>query len=343
MFSAVEIRSVIRFLVLKNYSTANITEELRSVYRDECPSQRTIYSWVAQFKHGRTSVFDEACTGRPTEIPKTKTDELKRIIQSDRRITTRTLADKLNVSKGSLGTLMQNVGVRKLCSRFVPRFLTADMCQTRIQCCTKNLEVYEELGERLIRNIVTMDETPLSLYIPQSKQESREWKFPGEERSRKLRSSAIHRKVLMLTIFWSNEGVVMMDFTEGSCNSAYYIDLLMKARKNKRKPRNEDLWLLQDNAPIHTSSQSTSAIMTTGFNLLAHPPYSPDLAPSDFYLFSHLKKYLRGTQFSNKEELMETVNDFFSSRPTDFFENAFNQLVHRWRKCCEVNGGYIEG
>ena len=118
--------------MLKIYSNANITEELRRVYRDKSPSQRTIYSWVAQFKHDRTSVFDEACTGRPTEIPKTKTDELKRIIQSDRRITTRTLADKLNVSEGSLVTLMQNVGVRKLCSRVVPKFLTADMCQTRI-------------------------------------------------------------------------------------------------------------------------------------------------------------------------------------------------------------------
>ena len=215
MFSAVEIRSVIRFLVLKNYSTANIIEELRSVYQDECPSQ--------------------------------------------------------------------------------------------------------------------------------SKQESRGWKFAGEERSRKLRSSAIYRKVLMLTIFWSHEGVVTMDYTEGSCNSAYYVDLLKKARKSKRKPRSEDLWLLQDNAPIHTSSQSTSTITTSGFNLLAHPPYSPDLAPSDFYLFSHLKKHLRGIQFNDKEQLMEMVDEFFSSKPTDFFENGFEQLVHRWRKCCEVNGSYIEG
>ncbi len=102
----------------------------------------------------------------------------------------------------------------------------------------------------------------------------------------------------MLTVFWDIQGVICTDYTTGNCNSQYYIAQMKIARKKRRKPANEDLWLLQDNAPIHNSFSSFDEISKAGFKLLSHPPYSPDLAPSDFYLFTHLKKYLRGHHFN---------------------------------------------
>ena len=55
--------------------------------------------------------------------------------------------------------------------------------------------------------------------------------------------------------------------------------------------------LLQDNAPAHTSQVAMTAATECGFEVLPHPPYSPNMAPSDFYLFPKLKSNLRGTQF----------------------------------------------
>ena len=66
------------------------------------------------------------------------------------------------------------------------------------------------------------------------------------------------------------------------------------------------------------------------------------MAPSDFYLFRDLKKNLRGKHFQYKEEVMEAVKDFFNSCSEDYYKNAFTALVHRWKKCKENNGSYIE-
>ena len=342
MFSQIEFRSVIRFLVLKKMKTKDIIQELNSVYGEHAPAERTIYEWIAAFKHGRISVFDQERPGRPSEISDDKKIQLAETIKTNRRITTRAISDALNVSKGTVYALMKDLGIRKLCSRFVPHFLTEEMMRNRLTCCEENLALLSELGNDFLSDIVTMDETPLSLYSAESKRESMEWKFPHETSSRKLRSSTSHRKALMLTIFWDRRGVVSVDFTDGTCNSEYYIQQMLAARKNRRKSRSRDLFLLQDNASVHTSNKSQSAIQKAGFKVLSHPPYSPDLAPSDFYLFAHLKKRLRGTHFQDKEELKFFVNDFFSSQDEEFFSVAFDQLLIRWQKCKDNLGSYIE-
>lgn len=342
MFSTVEFRSVIRFMVLKKIKTNQIIQELQVVYQDHCPSQRFIYQWVAQFKHGRTSVHDEKSSGRPVEVSDDKKEKLKEIIQYDRKITTRQITAELNISKGTLHGFLKELGIRKLCSRFVPHFLTGEMCQRRLECCLANLALYEQIGEKFLRNIVTMDETPISLYLPESKRESKEWKFPDERPTRKLKSSLTHRKVLMLTVYWDWSGVLSVDYTDGSCNTDYYVGQMQTARKCRRKPRGEELWLLQDNAPCHTSNVAQTEILKVGFSLLRHPPYSPDLAPSDFYLFGHLKRHLRGQVFESKEEVKLAVDDFLQRQPQNFFKKAFDQLLARWKKCVDANGSYIE-
>lgn len=302
---SVQYRSVIRFLFLKGKSREEIIAELSAVYGDECPSKATIYRWFNSFRDGRTSVLDEEKPGRPGEIAEGISGRLKIIVENERRITTRELTARLNVSKGTISTLLSEYGIRKLCSRFVPRFLTAEMRDRRLECCKENLEIFDNFGDRFLDNIITMDETPLALYVPESKRESLEWKFPGEASSRKMRSSTSHKKALMLSVFWDANGVILTDFAESGVriNSSYYSILVQKARKLRRKSRVSDLYYLHDNAPIHTSAASMATIECCGLNLLSHPPYSPDLAPSDFYLFNHLKRNLRGQHFDTEKDL----------------------------------------
>jgi len=341
---SVQYRSVIRFLYLKGKSREEIQVELNDVYGEQSPSLATIKRWFNDFKAGRTSVVDMEKSGRPSEINEKITAQLHEIIQNERKITTRELTSRLNVSKGTLQTLLSTSGIRKLCSRFVPRLLTADMQARRLQCCRLNLQTLEHVGEGMLHNIITMDETPLSLYIPDSKRESQEWKLPGETSSKKMRASTSHKKALMLSIFWDANGVILMDFAESAVriNSDYYVNLVQQARKLRRKSRMCDLYYLHDNAPIHTSGLSTAVIQGCSLTVLPHPPYSPDLAPSDFYLFNHLKRALRGRHFSSKEDLQKAVMDFIDEKSSKFFENAFSQLALRWQKCVDVFGSYIE-
>lgn len=210
---------------------------------------------------------------------------------------------------------LKNLGIRKLSSRFVPRFLTGEMCEARLQSSKQCLELWRQHGQRFLSSIVTVDETPLSMYLPESKRESMEWRLPHETAGRKMRSNSSHRRCFMLTVFWDHSGPIKVDFAEKDVklNSTYYAALVAETRSSRRKPRGSPLWLLQDNAPIHTSVLTTKTIDDAGFELLPHPPYSPDLAPSDFWLFCHMKKSMRGQIFQSPEDVREHVQKFLDS------------------------------
>lgn len=342
---SVEYRSVIKFLVLRGLENSEIHRQLTEVYGTLCPSKPTIYFWIGEFKRGRTSVFDLEKSGRPVEIDCGKLQKrCEEVIKEQRRITLKELAREVNVSEGKVHEILQSLGIRKLSSRFVPRFLSAEMCEMRLECCQRNLQVWEEHGERFLNSIITVDETPLSLYLPESKRESLEWRLPDERAPRKMRSGTSHRRCLMLTVLWDSRGILKVDYAEKgvTINSAYYASLIYEARSRRRKPRGSPLWLLQDNAPVHTSAFSKDAIFDAGFHILPHPPYSPDLAPSDFWLFRHLKKSIRGKVFHSPEEVKQDVTNFLDECSPDFFKNAFLELVERWQKCVLNQGSYIE-
>ena len=150
MLHPVEYRSVIKFLVLRGVPNEQILAQLVDTYSKECPSRTTIYHWIALFKHGRQSVFDEEKPGRPCEILDATREKCASIVREERRITTRKLAEALNVSKGSLQAILNELGIRKLASRFVPRFLSAEMCENRLECCRANLNIFQQHGEAFL-------------------------------------------------------------------------------------------------------------------------------------------------------------------------------------------------
>ena len=118
-----------------------------------------------------------------------------------------------------------------------------------------------------------------------------------------------------------------------------YAELIKKAsNKNSSTHR----WFLHDNAPVHTAGVTLDALKNSCFKPIHHPPYSPDLAPSDYYLFRHLKKFLRGTWFGSTEELKMTVTQWLNGRDSQFWRAAFDELPVRWRKCVTNGGDYIE-
>jgi hypothetical protein len=76
--------------------------------------------------------------------------------------------------------------------------------------------------------------------------------------------------------------------------------------------------------------------------VLPHPPYSPDLAPSDFHLFGPMKGGLRGKQFPNTDAVIEAVKKCLSQTDSDFYRAGIQRLIERWRKCIESGRGFVE-
>jgi hypothetical protein len=67
-----------------------------------------------------------------------------------------------------------------------------------------------------------------------------------------------------------------------------------------------------------------------GLEILPHPPYSPDLAPSDYHRFRSLSNNLRGVSFNNDAEHQNWLDDFFTAKPANFFKRGIENLPERW-------------
>jgi len=73
-----------------------------------------------------------------------------------------------------------------------------------------------------------------------------------------------------------------------------------------------------------------------------HPPYSPDLAPSHFHLFLHLKKHLAGKKFDEDDEVQEEVTTRFKGLAADFYDSGIQKLVPRLNTRFDNAGDYVE-
>ncbi|GBP52087.1 Mariner Mos1 transposase [Eumeta japonica] len=113
-------------------------------------------------------------------------------------------------------------------------------------------------------------------------------------------------------------------------NGQYYANLLAQAREAVVQKRREVIArsAVFDNASVHTARVSRQALMDTGFLEIDHPHYSPDLALSDYFLFSNLKKELRGRRFVDDNQMKMAVESHFVKKK-EYFLGGLKALYTR--------------
>ena len=84
------------------------------------------------------------------------------------------------------------------------------------------------------------------------------------------------------------------------------------------------------------------AVERNGYELIPHPAYSPNLVPSDFFLFPNFKKDIRGLHFQSDEEVVMAVEEWVNGKDPVFFSSGLMVLEHRWSKCITLEGNYFE-
>jgi len=97
----------------------------------------------------------------------------------------------------------------------------------------------------------------------------------------------------------------------------------------------------------HSAHITTALLEKFKWDILDHPLYSPDLAPSNFHLFLHLKKHLTGKKFDDDDdddddEVQEEVVMWFKGLAADFYDSGIQKLVPRLNKCLDNAGNYVE-
>ena len=169
----------------------------------------------------------------------------------------------------------------------------------------------------------------------------------GSLRPKKFKTQPSASKVIA-TVFWDAKGVIMLDFLSrrSTITGVYYANLLDQLRTVIREKRpgklSKGVLLQQDNARVHTCKVAMDAVERNGYELIPHPAYSPDLAPSDFFLFPNLKKDIRGLHFRSDEEVVTAVEEWVNGKDPDFFTSGLMALEHRLSKCISLERNYIE-
>lgn len=351
--SKCELRGVIRFLTGKNKTATEIHQELCSVYGQQCMSLQMVARWRTQFVNGRDQLHDEERAGRPAHAT---TDEnvalVKQLIDEDPRYTldelTLRLPSRGECSRSSIRTIIHDVlGLRKVSARWVPRLLSDQHKTNRMGAALSLLTAYEEEGDSLLRRVVTGDETWVYHYMPQSKRSSMEWVEKGGRPPKKCKTTFSACKVLA-TVFWDYRGVLLIDYLQHgrTINAAYYCDLLDRLRvaiKNKRPGLlSEKVFFIHDNARPHSARITQEKLQKFKWQVFEHPPYSPDLAPSDYHLFPKLKETFGGVRFNSTEEIEDAVTDYFKKLDASHYRLGIDKLIVRYEKCLERFGDYVE-
>jgi len=154
-----------------------------------------------------------------------------------------------------------------------------------------------------------MDETWLYHYDPETKHQSVEWRHSGSLRPRKFRAQKSTGKFLT-SIFWDQDSMLLIDYLpkDQTINVEFYSSLLVQLKDILNEKHHgkvtKGVLLLPDNAPAHWALATQKKLAYLGFQFLHHPPYSPDLAPSDYHLFPGLKNQLKGRHFSSDTEVI---------------------------------------
>ena len=342
-------RVVIDYLLKKGLNTKEIHEDLVKTYGGSAPSYATTKRWVSDFKHGRKSLKDSDRCGRPVIVNTPETiSKVLEMVMRDRRFTTRHIAETLHLSHTTVHQiLIKDLQMRKVSARWVPRLLTPEQKHIRLNQSRDNLALFNRDPDNFHARFVTVDETWVHHFTPETKRSSTQWKHVDSPPPKKARVTPSAGKV-MATVFWDSEGILLTDFLEKgrTVTGDYYSSLLVQLRENIKSKRpgklTKGVLFHQDNAPPHKAAVSMATIHQCGFEIVPHPPYSPDLAPSDFHLFPNLKNHIGVKRYSTDDDVMEAVEGYFGSLSKTVFWEGINKLQYRWEKCVRLGGDYVE-
>ena len=147
------------------------------VYGDSSPSFSTIKKWAAEFKRGRTSLEDDSREGRlksatTPEIIK----QVHNMLLDDWWMKVHEIAETIGISQERVGYILpEELNTKKLCARWVPQLLTADQKHTHVKISEQCMERFNKNKTDFVHRVITIDETWIHHYTPESKQQSKQW------------------------------------------------------------------------------------------------------------------------------------------------------------------------
>uniref|UniRef100_A0A8C4X9K6 Protein GVQW3-like n=1 Tax=Erpetoichthys calabaricus TaxID=27687 RepID=A0A8C4X9K6_ERPCA len=337
--SQFEQRVNIRFMCKLGKSASETLAALQQVYSANALKKTAVYDWFSQFKNGQETLENNPRSGRP---PTSRNEEMikqvRRLVRADRKITIAELEQEVGISRGSIHAILtENLEMRRVCAKFVLRLLTTDQMEFRM-FVAGDLFQKSSQDSTFLEKIVTGDESWVYAYDPETKMRSSKWHTKSSPEPKKSRYVRSKTKVMLIS-FFNIDGLVHHEFVQSgqSVIGVFYVQVLQRLRdaiQRKRPDKWQGQWFLHhDNTPSHTSFVVQQCLADKNIPVITQPPYSPDIAPCDFWLFPTLQMGLRGTRFSTVEDIQSSGTPELWEIPQEAFRRCFQQWQNRWSTC----------
>lgn len=313
---------------------------LVGTYGKDALSKTQCFEWFRRFKNDDFNINDDDRSGRRKNFDD---EELKTLLSQDSCQTQEQLSISLGVDRSTVAKRIQAMGMIQKLGRWVPYELRPRDVEGRLCICEQLLQ--RQRRKSFLHRIVTGDEKWIYYSNPKRK---RSWGEPGHTSTSTAKRN-IHGQKLMLSIWWDQLGILyheLLQPNETITGDRYQLQLmrLSQAIKDKRPDyaeRHNRIILLHDNARPHVSKVVTTYIETLGWEILPHPPYSPDIAPSDYHLFRSMSHSLADQQFRSYDDTIKWLDSWISSKNKDFFQNGIRNLPERWEQVVATGGQYF--
>jgi len=151
----------------------------------------------------------------------------------------------------------------------------------------------------------------------------------------------------MFCVFFRSTGPVLVHYVDKgkTIDNQYYIEYCLSPmieEVERQRPSHgvRDMFLLHDNARPHIHSNVINFVKSNGMKIIDHPPYSPDLAPCDYWLFDYIKECLDDE--IDQESLAKSLTNVVSSIPHSEYIKTFKKYIERLEYCILAEGDYFE-
>ena len=227
--------------------------------------------------------------------------------------------------------------------KWIPHLLTSSQKVSRINLSKSLLPVLHRASKSHYQLFMTGDESWFYLNTDHETQ----W-VPHSEKPSKRPKKMIGTKKYMLIIFWNPLGFHLVKILPDGItfNDDYFITEILEPINEMTASLGEELRqnliLHFDNARPHVSKKVMEYLKSHNMERAPQPPYSPDIAPSDFFLFGYVKGLLAGRSFQSADELFSAVMKILSEISEETLMRVFKEWEERLNQVTLLNGEYIE-
>ena len=150
-----------------------------------------------------------------------------------------------------------------------------------------------------------------------------------------------------MSIFFKSTDPVFIHHVERgqTIDHRYYIDNCLEPLTDNIKRQRptcgvQGIKLHYDSGRPHVHKEVSNYLESEGITIVKHPPYSPDLAQCDFWLFDFIKQNIPDQ--SDSESLHQAVSDFMNSLSKEEYRKTFDKWIQRMRLCVDNRSDYFE-